>query len=311
MIPSHGLRPSISAGFSIRSLKFPRFSGYQISRPHTELMPVRRSVVGGFYSPRKRPVITRWLSRERPNFFDARSNDLAVPATLTGQSRVDRALLFPVSAGRLSRSDKTLDITHKSSNWGGGSNIVASLAAHQYVRFEHPSQLAARRVTPSQHRPVRTSLTTRPASVPRSISGKTSGASEIVRTALKSGLSTFSAKMPERVATTTSPSNSAMSLRMPQPAHIRYKSIDPPFVTVGGRAPPAGFPQSNQTDAGAETNEDSVTPRMETTEIHLDSQILGRWIVDHLTKELTRPPVSTNSLNSYTTPMWPGQFTFD
>ncbi len=46
------------------------------------------------------------------------------------------------------------------------------------------------------------------------------------------------------------------------------------------------------------------------TEIHLDGQVLGLWITDYLHRALTRPPITTNYVNSEANPTWPGQAIF-
>ncbi len=59
------------------------------------------------------------------------------------------------------------------------------------------------------------------------------------------------------------------------------------------------------------SNEDTASSDCsDVTEIHLDGQILGHWVLDHLERALSRPPTTANFVTNHGTPTWPGQTPF-
>ena len=46
------------------------------------------------------------------------------------------------------------------------------------------------------------------------------------------------------------------------------------------------------------------------TEIHVDSHVLGQWVVNHLEQLLTQPPTTANFVMTRSQPTWPGQSPF-
>jgi hypothetical protein len=45
----------------------------------------------------------------------------------------------------------------------------------------------------------------------------------------------------------------------------------------------------------------------DTTEVHLDGQVLGQWMLDHIERALTRAPTKANFVTNHGIPAWPGQ----
>lgn len=63
--------------------------------------------------------------------------------------------------------------------------------------------------------------------------------------------------------------------------------------------------RSQPTDPPYES--DASQAGSEATEIHLDGQVLGQWMLDHVEHVLSRPPTTANFVTSHGMPIWPGQ----
>ncbi len=64
--------------------------------------------------------------------------------------------------------------------------------------------------------------------------------------------------------------------------------------------------------SGSQLADPSASPEAGTvpTEIHIDGQLLGQWVVNHLEQTLTQPSTSANFVTNHGLPTWPGQSPF-
>jgi hypothetical protein len=51
----------------------------------------------------------------------------------------------------------------------------------------------------------------------------------------------------------------------------------------------------------------SGTSTPNASEVHLDGQVLGEWMLNHLELALRRPPTTANFVSRHRTSIWPGQ----
>ena len=73
------------------------------------------------------------------------------------------------------------------------------------------------------------------------------------------------------------------------------------------RSLPSGTPPQHTSFDSLSEPDTLPSDPIEQTEIHLDGQVLGQWVVNHLQRALTRPQTSANTVNPRVTPPWLGQ----
>ena len=71
-------------------------------------------------------------------------------------------------------------------------------------------------------------------------------------------------------------------------------------------------PAATSASAGGQSGDTKATSQFEAahTEIHLDGELLGQWVVNHLEQTLMQPSTSANFVTSHGLPVWPGQSPF-
>ena len=86
------------------------------------------------------------------------------------------------------------------------------------------------------------------------------------------------------------------------------------FSSPETETPENGSVRSNefsQSISESRADNDSYTvSEADRTEIHIDSQALGEWVLAHIEQALTRPPTTANFVMSHGLPTWPGQSPF-
>ncbi len=58
---------------------------------------------------------------------------------------------------------------------------------------------------------------------------------------------------------------------------------------------------------GSPVGHSQFPDQLETAEVHLDGQVLGQWMLDHIEHALTQAPTTANFVTNHGIPAWPGQ----